>query len=185
MLHQSLATGIVPIRWKTVVITPLAKVPRPTKPSDYRPISVTPVLSRLLEKLIAPALLNESTHLNTLRQPSSALNFEDQFAFRSSGWTDTAVITLLHTVLSMLTTSTSLRSTSPLLRIRWRLCIYDFFRDQQHCTRYAGQSSSVTALRPASFRVPVSARRRTSSRLQTSIPLRMEIDLSCSPTTRT
>ena len=49
---QSLATGIVPIQWKTAVITPVAEVRRPTKPSDYRPISVTPVLSRHLEKLM-------------------------------------------------------------------------------------------------------------------------------------
>jgi len=34
-----------------------------------------------------------------------ALNFEDQFAFRPSGSTDAAIITLLHTVRSMPTTS--------------------------------------------------------------------------------
>ena len=52
LFNQSLVTGIVPSQWNTAIITPVAKVPRPTKPSDYRPISVTPVLSRLLEKLI-------------------------------------------------------------------------------------------------------------------------------------
>ena len=101
LFNQSLATGTVPSQWKTAVITPVAKVPRPTKPSDYRPISVTPVLSRLLEKLIVRRYIYP-----LLRQPSTALNFEDQFAFRPSGSTDAAVITLLITaVRSMLTTS--------------------------------------------------------------------------------
>ena len=68
LFNQSLATGTVPSQWKTAVITPVAKVPRPTKPSDYRPISVTPVLSRLLEKLIVRRYIYP-----LLRQPSTAL----------------------------------------------------------------------------------------------------------------
>jgi len=73
----------------------------PTQPSDFRPISITPVLSRSLErfvvrKYIYPALL----------QPNPAFDlfdFRDQFAFRPSGSTTAAIVAMMHTVRSMLT----------------------------------------------------------------------------------
>ena len=45
LFHQSLATGVVPHQWKTAVITPTPKIATPAQPSDFRPISITPVLS--------------------------------------------------------------------------------------------------------------------------------------------
>ena len=62
LFHQSLATGVVPHQWKTAVIKPIPKIAAPTQPSDYRPISITPVLSRSLERIVVrqfiyPALL--------------------------------------------------------------------------------------------------------------------------------
>ena len=135
-------------------------MPRPiNRVTRYRPISVTPVLSRILEKLVVRRYVYP-----LLRQPSTALHFEDQFAFSPFGSTDAAIITLLYTLQLCArcwrptTTCTSLRLTSQrrLTRSgttrwwrRWRLWSYltiginDFFRDRQHCTRYAGQSSSV------------------------------------------
>jgi len=97
LFNQSLATGTVPIQWKTAVITPIAKVTHTTQPSDFRPISVTPVLSRSLEKCVVRRYIYLA-----LRHPSAGLNFDDQFAFRPSGSTTAAVIALLHTVRSML-----------------------------------------------------------------------------------
>jgi len=90
LFHQSLATGVVPRQWKTAVITPTPKIATPAQPSDFRPISITPVLSRSLErfvvrKYIYPALL----------KPHLSLDFSDQFAFRPSGST-TATHRALH-----------------------------------------------------------------------------------------
>jgi len=73
------------------------KVATPTQPSDFRPIFITPVLSRSLElfvvrKYIYPALL----------QPNPTLDFRDQFAFRPSGSTTAAIVAMMHTVRSML-----------------------------------------------------------------------------------
>ena len=48
----SILSSYVPPQWKISTITPVPKVTRPTKPADYRPISVTPILCRLLEKFI-------------------------------------------------------------------------------------------------------------------------------------
>ena len=40
----------VPSQLRTAVITPIPRVPKPTQAADYSPISITPVLSRSLEK---------------------------------------------------------------------------------------------------------------------------------------
>jgi len=90
LFQQSLAAGVAPRQWKTAVVTPVLKVATPTQPSDFRPISITPVLSRSLErfvvrKYIYPALL----------QPNLTLDFRDQFAFRPSGSTTAAIVAIM------------------------------------------------------------------------------------------
>ena len=52
LFNLSLTTSIVPTQWKTSAITPVPKTKQPTQCSDFRPISVTPILSRLLEKFV-------------------------------------------------------------------------------------------------------------------------------------
>jgi len=55
--------GTVPHQWKTACITPIPKVPHPTKPSEFRPISANQVLWRSFEEYVItyyiyPALLD-------------------------------------------------------------------------------------------------------------------------------
>jgi len=52
LFNKSLAAGIVPTQWKTAIISPIPKVVNYQQPSDFRPISVTPVLSPMLERLV-------------------------------------------------------------------------------------------------------------------------------------
>jgi len=92
--------GTVPQQWKTAAITPIPKVPRPTMLSEFQPISVTPVLSRSLEKYVVRQHIYPA-----LRDPPPQLNFEDQYAFRLTGSTTAAIIAILHTVRSMLSTN--------------------------------------------------------------------------------
>ena len=48
---QSLSTGVVPIQWLSAIITPVPKISTPSSSSsDFRPISATSILSRILEK---------------------------------------------------------------------------------------------------------------------------------------
>ena len=51
-------TGTVPVSWLTAIVTPVPKVSHPASLSDFRPISVTPVLSRIAEKLIVKQWLS-------------------------------------------------------------------------------------------------------------------------------
>ena len=48
----SLTNSYVPIRWRLSTITPIPKIARPLKESDFRPISITSILSRILEKMV-------------------------------------------------------------------------------------------------------------------------------------
>ena len=71
LFNLSLHTSFVPSQWKTSSIHPIAKVPQPKTPADYRPISITPVLSRTLERHIVSTYhwLNNSS--NRLDNPRS------------------------------------------------------------------------------------------------------------------
>ena len=53
LFNWSIRESIVPSCLKKAVITPLPKSQRPTEASDFRPISLLPLLSKVLEKLIA------------------------------------------------------------------------------------------------------------------------------------
>jgi len=97
LFDQSLTTGLLPRQWKTAVILPIRKTASPTQTSDFRPISITPVLSHTLERLVVRAYIYPA-----LLQPCPSLDFSDQFAFRLSGSTTAAIVALLHTVRTML-----------------------------------------------------------------------------------
>jgi len=47
--NKCMATGEFPVSWKIAHITPIPKVHSPCSSSEYRPISVLPVLSKLFE----------------------------------------------------------------------------------------------------------------------------------------
>jgi len=52
IFNCSFLTGTVPASWLTAVITPVPKVSLPHCLSEFRPISVTPILSRVAEKIV-------------------------------------------------------------------------------------------------------------------------------------
>ena len=52
MFNLSLEEGIVPSEWKEANITPLFKKGSRNKPENYRPVSLTSVICKLLETLI-------------------------------------------------------------------------------------------------------------------------------------
>jgi len=73
LIRLTLSNGTPPKAWKHAVVTPVPKVTYPQNLSDLRPISVTPILSRLVEKLIARKYLTPAL-------PTKLL--ECQYAYR-------------------------------------------------------------------------------------------------------
>ena len=51
LFQMSINSSVVPLQWKSAVIHPIPKISSPLQPSDMRPISVLPVISRKLVSL--------------------------------------------------------------------------------------------------------------------------------------
>ena len=96
----SLIDSTVPNQWKLAIIKPIPKVSTPTLPSDLRPISVLPVISRTLERLVVSTFLHPA--FKKLPQP---LTLADQFAYLPTSSTTAALITLLSNITELLLTN--------------------------------------------------------------------------------
>jgi len=157
MFNLSLSSSVVPTQWKMASILPIPKIASPQTPADYRPISITPVVSRVLERIVARDYIYPA-----LQFPPPNLSFSDQFAFQPTGSTTAALIQLLHTVTTLLDTNPyvivyaldsskafdSVRHSAVLdkyLQLKIPDNIYNwiesFFRDHSHCTRFGSNVS--------------------------------------------
>ena len=97
LINMSLERSVVPSQWKTSIIKPIPKVPHPSALSDYRPISITSVLSRLTERLVIANYIYPA-----MTTPPPDLTFSNQFAFRPTGSTTVALIYLFDCITTML-----------------------------------------------------------------------------------
>ena len=84
---QSLNTGIFPEKIKTAKVIPIYKKGSLNDISSYRPISLLPSISKILEKIIFKQL---STYLN-----KDKLLYDSQYGFRAGHSTELASIELI------------------------------------------------------------------------------------------
>src|SRR6218665_696931 len=87
----------IPPNWKTSIICPVPKIAAPLAPSDYRPISVVPILPRILERIVVQRYIYLA-----MEDPRMAAQIKDQFAFRPTDSTTAAQIALLDHVTTLL-----------------------------------------------------------------------------------
>lgn len=83
IINLSLQTGIVPTEWKVAKVLPLFKPGSTPEIDNYTPISILPILSKILEKKVHKQLVS---HLE-----SQNLLFDYQFGFRSNRSCELAV----------------------------------------------------------------------------------------------
>ena len=167
LFNKSLQEGAVPDQWRRAYIHPIAKTSTPAAPVDYRPISITPVLSRILEKLVVRNFIYPT--LPTAPRP---LSFSDQYAFRPTGSTTAALVALLHKITTLLLTNpfvvvivldyskafdmvkhATLMEKFSLLGIpdhiyNW---IVDYFSSHEHCTIFNGALSTFLEINSSVF----------------------------------
>ena len=91
LLSLSISTNSLPNHWKKAKVTPLHKGGARNDINNYRPISVLPILSKILEKHVASSLPVFLSKNNLL--------YELQSAFRSGHSTETALIRLTDQIL--------------------------------------------------------------------------------------
>ena len=157
-----LNTFTLPSQWKAAKIKPIPKVPHPQTCADYRPISITPVLSRVLERIVVSTFLYPSLYL-----PAYPLDFTDQYAFRPTGSTTFALINLLNTVTNMLVSNKFVRIIAvdfskafdtvrhstlaeKLAKLQIPDTIYNwllgFLQNRVHCTDFDGEKSQLESI---------------------------------------
>lgn len=88
---------------KSKVMCNSSNLDSPTLPSDFRPISIVPVLSRLVEQ----DLVHTNMYSSFQAQPMS-IHLADQYAFRPTVSTNTALISILQQTSSVLKENTQL-----------------------------------------------------------------------------
>ena len=104
LVNNSLNQAFVPIQWKQSTIKPVPKIPQPITPSDFRPISLTSVLSRLTERLVISNYIYPA-----FSYPTPGLTLKNQFAFCPTGSTTVVLINLLHIVTELLNSNQYVR----------------------------------------------------------------------------
>lgn len=159
LFNKSLMTSSVPQQWKCATIRPVPKTSSPLNHANFKPISITPILCRTLERIVARQFLYPA-----IRSPPAPLSFVDQYAFRPTGSTTSALIALLQTITDLMATDSfvivigldfskafdtvrhnALLTKMAMLHIpdiiyNW---LVDFFTDRKHCTTLQGLTSQV------------------------------------------
>eukprot|EP00117_Sycon_ciliatum_P006636 scpid62779/ scgid10094/ Probable RNA-directed DNA polymerase from transposon BS; Reverse transcriptase len=92
LFNASLSRGTVPSAFKLAHVSPLYKAGDPAVPTHFRPISLLPILSKLLEKLVQKELVSVMNITESL--PST------QFAFRSGHSTEDALALITNRILT-------------------------------------------------------------------------------------
>ena len=88
---RSLSTGVLPSDWQKANICPIFKKGRRDQTSNYRPISLTSICSKVMEHIIFHSIM---THLS-----SNNILIENQHGFRSGHSCATQLITLTEDIL--------------------------------------------------------------------------------------
>ena len=102
--NKCIKQAFFPAQLKNSIIHPIKKINNPTQPNQYRPVSITLILFRILEKYI----VKDHTY-PCLTNPLIKSSFDDQFAFRPTGSPTSAIIHLTSVITSLLTSNKFLR----------------------------------------------------------------------------
>ena len=89
MINMSVDLGVLPSAWRTAVITPVPKCTPVNSAGDLRPLSVTPILSRMVERLLVKDHIFPSIPTEELFHP---------YGFKTTGSTTAAIIDITHKI---------------------------------------------------------------------------------------
>ena len=87
IFNKSFTTGIIPDKFKISLVAPVYKNEDQCLFSNYRPVTVLPCFSKILEKIVYKRLINFIQKYDIL--------YNKQFGFRKNHSTETAIIDLV------------------------------------------------------------------------------------------
>ena len=90
IINLSMQNGVVPTEWKTARIVPIYKSGPKTAFDNYRPISILPIISKVIEKIVHRQLI-------TFLEENKLLN-SHQFGFRNKMSTEHAVTIFIDSI---------------------------------------------------------------------------------------
>ena len=94
LFNECMATGIFPDSLKTAKIIPIHKGDAKDDPTNYRPISLLPILGKIFEKILADRLVKFLEKHNIITQ--------NQFGFRKNHSTELAITEVYNSLLTNL-----------------------------------------------------------------------------------
>ena len=97
---DSYRTAKVPDLWKTSTVAPIPPKPRQSEPNHFRPVALTPIITKCMEKIMLHLILST---VGPQLDPH-------QFAHRPKRGTEDAVACLLHSLLHHLQTPNNFAS---------------------------------------------------------------------------
>jgi hypothetical protein len=68
IFNECLANNVVPSQWKEANIAPVPKTKKPANPEDYRPVCLTSTLCKVLERILAKIIFQETKALWKINQ---------------------------------------------------------------------------------------------------------------------
>lgn len=95
LVNLSLRHAVVPSVWKVAAVTPIFKSGKKSDMSNYRPISILPIISKIAEKWVAQLLVEHLNKDHPLLHPM-------QFGFRAFHSTETAMCVLVEKIKGLL-----------------------------------------------------------------------------------
>ena len=84
IINTSIVTGVYPCIWKLPLVDPNHKSGNTEDPSNFRPVSILPILSKVLEKIVCQQLMEHLENRNLLSNT--------QHGFRKGLSTETALL---------------------------------------------------------------------------------------------
>ena len=102
ILQDSIESGTVPSRWKSANVCAVFKKGEKSDPSNYRPISLTCIASKILEHIVHSHVTKHFEHYNILT--------DCQHGFRSKRSTELQLILTIHDIASTLQQNKSIHA---------------------------------------------------------------------------
>jgi hypothetical protein len=103
LFNKIMTSGVYPERWKIANVTPIHKSGKKTNVSNYRPISLLPIFSKLMEKFMYKTLYQVAQFIIPVEQHgftprrSTATNLVHFHSFLASSFNDTIQVDTVYT----------------------------------------------------------------------------------------